>query len=371
MRGAYEAPQKRQDEIEIYESENGLWSLSPPLRQSRDMTYEFTGLGGKVRRIISERPDMENNERAELSYQTMRLAFEHIMSRVIMALQNDEELLTNPPQSLVISGGVASNQFLRTVAASMLRARGFGHMTVTAPKPKWCTDNAAMIAWAGLKMYKAGWTTDLSFLPQGEWPIEEILTGVDCWVWKGAVSPPKSRSNVPASQQDKTELPEKSESQEPSLPSTPNAPSKPVEVGAPGAGAAHRREAQVKSVTQTEDEISETRTKSDDDKASAKPVPGRLLSHDGRHASDSEGPDSPQEGTAQAPPKEPTNRPTQQPRRTPSASKGGSKAAAQPARGRSGTDSSDGPITLLKAAEEQLLRPTALERLMRKADPPY
>lgn len=249
MQGAYEAPQKRHDEIEIYESENGSWSLRPPLRLSRDMTYEFAGFGGQVRKIISERPDMENRERAELAYQTMRLAFEHIMSRVIMALQDDEELLANPPQSLVISGGVASNQFLRTVAASMLQARGFGNMNVTAPRPYLCTDNAAMIAWAGQKMYRAGWTTDLSFLPQAEWPIEEILTGVDCWVRKDAVNPQKSGSNATASQQGKTELPGKPELKEPPLPSTATAPLKRIEIPAPDAGAAPRREAKVKPVT--------------------------------------------------------------------------------------------------------------------------
>ncbi|KAH8775490.1 glycoprotease pgp1 [Diaporthe sp. PMI_573] len=249
MQGAYEAPQKRHDEIEIYESENGSWSLRPPLRLSRDMTYEFAGFGGQVRKIISERPDMENRERAELAYQTMRLAFEHIMSRVIMALQDDEELLANPPQSLVISGGVASNQFLRTVAASMLQARGFGNMNVTAPRPYLCTDNAAMIAWAGQKMYRAGWTTDLSFLPQAEWPIEEILTGVDCWVRKDAVNPQKSGSNATASQQGKTELPGKPELKEPPLPSTATAPLKRVQIRAPDAGAAPRREAKAKSVT--------------------------------------------------------------------------------------------------------------------------
>lgn len=180
----YKAPRKRQDEIEIYQSELGSWSLPPPLRQSRNMVYDFTGLGGKVRAIMDQNPQMSGAERSELAYHTMRLAFEHLMSRAIMALQNDKELLTNPPQSLVLSGGVASNLFLRKVAASMLKARGFGDMSVKAPDPYLCTDNAAMIAWAGKEMYKAGWTTDNRFLPQGEWPIEEIIPGVDCWVHK-------------------------------------------------------------------------------------------------------------------------------------------------------------------------------------------
>lgn len=364
MGDAYNAPQKRQDEIQIYESENGSWFLPPPLRQSRKMKYEFTGLGGKVRAIMSERPDMEDSERSELGYQTMRLAFEHIMSRVILALQNDQELLANPPHSLVISGGVARNPFLRTVAASMLQARGFGNMNVTAPRPTLCTDNAQMIAWAGQKMYKAGWETDLSFLPLDEWPIERILTGVDCWVWKSGSAP-----NVTASQQDEIKLTENSKRQEPPLPSTPSAPLQSSEVDAPDAGAAYQSEAQVKSVTSIGGEFSETTSKNDDGKATAKLVPGRPSSQDERHAPDSEVPDSQPEGAAQTSSNEAAERPAQQRRRTWARKSGNTQAAAQPTRESSGTDSSDDPMTLLNKAEEQLLGPT-VRRVVRAEGTP-
>lgn len=211
MTDAYEPPQKKQDEV--YHAKDGSWSIPPPLRKSQEMIYNFTGLGGKVRAILLERPDMPDQERAELGYTTMRLAFEHIMSRVIMALENDEELLANPPQSLVMSGGVARNDFLRHVAASTLQAHGFGSMIITAPAPMRCTDNAEMIAWAGLKMYEAGWTTDKLFLPQGEWPIEQIITGVDCWLRNDAVASSDTTSDAAASERDKAQLPDSSESQ--------------------------------------------------------------------------------------------------------------------------------------------------------------
>ncbi|KAL1861472.1 hypothetical protein Daus18300_008867 [Diaporthe australafricana] len=215
----YEAPRKRRDEIEIYQSELGSWSLPPPLRQSRNMIYDFTGLGGKVRAIMDQNPQMNGAERSELAYHTMRLAFEHLMSRVIMALQSDKELLADPPQSLVLSGGVASNTFLRKVAASMLKARGFGDMSVKTPSPYLCTDNAAMIAWAGQEMYKAGWTTDNRFLPQGEWPIEEIIAGVDCWVRNDNATSPKPTEDAKAPPHDERQPPEEEQPHEP--PSSP------------------------------------------------------------------------------------------------------------------------------------------------------
>lgn len=297
MRDDYKAPQNHKDDKRIYQSEKGLWSIPPPLRLSQDMIYNFTGLGGKVRAIMGERPDMLSKERAELAYTTMRLAFEHIMSRVIMALQNDPELLANPPQALVISGGVASNEFLRNVAASMLRARGFDNMTVTAPKPGLCTDNALMIAWAGLKMYQAGWTTDLSFLPQREWPIEEVITGVDCWVRNDAVASPEPASNTAPPGPDKPHLTGNSD------------PQKPDAVAAPNTGVANRSGAEAKSITPAEDKVPKTKPKSDDNKSSAEADPGRPPSQNGRRAPRSEGPDSPPANTAQAPTTQPAAEP--------------------------------------------------------------
>lgn len=351
MYDAYQAPQKS----EVYQSKIGPWSIPPPLRKSQEMIYNFTGLGGKVRAIMRERPDMRINERYDLAYATMRLAFEHIMSRVIMALENDEELLANPPQSLVISGGVASNRFLRTVVTSTLQARGFGNMTVTAPKPKNCTDNAAMVAWAGLKMYEAGWTTDQSFLPQGEWPIEEIITGVDCWLRNSVAASPESTSRTAASQRDEAQLPDKPKPQDPPLPSTADAPTKPDAVAAPNASAAHRRKTNAKSATPTEDEVSGSKSKSDNKKPSARPGPGPSSAQDGQHAPDGEGPGSPQEDTARTPPNQATGSPAQS-GRSPRAPKWRTKGKAQPVAIRKVPDN---PIEQLKQAEMQLMSPMA------------
>ncbi|KAK7719829.1 hypothetical protein SLS64_002010 [Diaporthe eres] len=362
MYDSYQAPQKS----EVYQSKIGPWSIPPPLRRSQEMIYNFTGLGGKVRAIMRERPDMPINERYDLAYATMRLAFEHIMSRVIMALENDKELLANPPQSLVISGGVASNRLLRTVVRSTLQARGFGNVTVTAPKPQYCTDNAGMVAWAGLKMYEAGWTTDKSFLPQGEWPIEEIITGVDCWLQNGVAASPKSTSKTAASQRDGAQLPDKPKPQNPPLPSTADVPAEPDAVAAPNVGAAHRRKTNAKSVTPTEDEVSGSKSKSDNKKPSVRPDPGPSSAQDGQHAPDGEGPGSPQEDTARTSPSQATDSPAQS-GRLPRAPNWRTKGKAQPFGVRRVLNE---PSNLVKPTERHLLiamarRPAGAPSLLR------
>lgn len=354
MWDAYQAPQKS----EVYLSKIGPWSVPPPLRRSQEMIYNFTGLGGKVRAIMSERPDMPDDERAELAYTTMRLAFEHIMSRVIMALENDQELLANPPQSLVISGGVASNRFLKTVVTSVLQARGFGNVTVTVPKPQYCTDNALMVAWAGMKMYEAGWTTDKSFLPQGEWPIEQIITGVDCWLQNGVATSPESTSKAAASQRDNPQLSVKSKSQDPPLPSTADVPTEPDAVAAPDAGAAHPHKTNAKSVTPNEDEVSESKSESDDKKRRARPDSGPSSAQGGQHAAGGQGPDSPQEDRARTPPSQASDSPAQS-GRSPWARTRRNKAKAQPPGASTATEQEVDPVNQLKETESQLFGPAA------------
>lgn len=191
----------------VYVSAAHGWTLPPPIRTAFNaLQFEFTGFGGHIRKIMQQRQQttettetetttttMDTAERKELAVQTMKLAFEHVLRKVLLALRTDPDLVAEPPTHLVLSGGVASNAFLRRVAETTLRARGFGGVRVCAPAVRYCTDNAPMVAFAGAQMYlpqeqdadggeEAGWTTDLRFAPKIKWSMEEILSGADCWV---------------------------------------------------------------------------------------------------------------------------------------------------------------------------------------------
>lgn len=188
-REAYSAPATREHEDEFYRSEHG-WEIPPPLRENRAMEYNFTDFHGRIHKILEERPGMAEAERQDLAFDVMRIAFEHVMSRVLLALRQDEELRARPPRHLVLSGGVTANLLLRAVARSTLRARGFPGVRVVAPDPSWCTDNAAMIAYTGALMYRDGWESHHGFHPEVKWPIEEILTGIGYWSRRAGFGPP-------------------------------------------------------------------------------------------------------------------------------------------------------------------------------------
>ncbi|KAL8387752.1 hypothetical protein RB595_009696 [Gaeumannomyces hyphopodioides] len=213
------------------------WALSPPGGDGRKMEFNFSGFLGAVIAIVQKRKQEErdllarasssssaptpqpaatgapssepvashaeppprgptaasstdpshaafcDSERRTLAREVMRLLFENLGSRAIMALQEERRAraeattatttaATTTTRTLVVSGGVASNGFLRHVLRAMLDARGFGHVEVVAPPPRFCTDNAAMIAWAGIEMYEQGWTTDSAVLALKEWAVD-------------------------------------------------------------------------------------------------------------------------------------------------------------------------------------------------------
>jgi N6-L-threonylcarbamoyladenine synthase len=74
-----------------------------------------------------------------------------------------------PLPALVVAGGVAANGAIRTMLADFAAARG---MRFVAP-PLWlCTDNGAMIAWAGAERFAAGLTDGLDFVARPRWPLD-------------------------------------------------------------------------------------------------------------------------------------------------------------------------------------------------------
>ena len=116
---SYTAPSTRAEEIARKITRWG-WALGPPLAETRSgskskaMEFTFSGLGSAVKRICEAKEEMDDEERRDLARESMRIAFEHLASRVGWALQ-DLAQKGAAVGTLVVSGGVASNAFLRTV----------------------------------------------------------------------------------------------------------------------------------------------------------------------------------------------------------------------------------------------------------------
>jgi len=166
------------------------WTINPPYMNpgpEGSITYAksftYSGIGSIVKRIMEKLPEMGEAERRRLAKATMEVAFEHLASRVLFALEQPD---IKNIETLVVSGGVASNQYLKHIFRTILDRNGYKKMRLLFPPPKFCTDNAAMIAWTGIEMYEAGWRTKLDAMVVRKWAIDPRaedggILGIDGW----------------------------------------------------------------------------------------------------------------------------------------------------------------------------------------------
>jgi N6-L-threonylcarbamoyladenine synthase len=171
---SYPIPHSRADEIDKPPNKHG-WTIKTPLSNTRNLSFSFSGIATTANRL-SQSPTLTSSpeERLLLARTVLGTAFEHLASRIIIALES----LRHPSQTtkistLVVSGGVAANSFLRYFLRAVLDARGFSDIKLIFPSVELCTDNAAMIAWAGMEMYEAGYRTSLACEPRRKWSMDD------------------------------------------------------------------------------------------------------------------------------------------------------------------------------------------------------
>jgi len=183
-------PVKRKDEIGKSNNQFG-WQVQAPLADTRDMAFSFTSIATSIERLFHERAGSAENrmstEECLLFARTaLGIAFEHLASRTIIALEN-LRAAHQDISTLVVSGGVAANGFLRHFLRAILDIRGFGHVQLLCPPPWLCTDNAAMIAWCGLEMFQAGFRSGLDIAAVRKWSMDSTaadggILGVGGWM---------------------------------------------------------------------------------------------------------------------------------------------------------------------------------------------
>lgn len=85
--------------------------------------------------------------------------------------KSERAIVQTGRKTLVAAGGVSANVQLREKMASRLSKHG---ATVAYPQPAFCTDNGAMVAYAGYQRLKGGHTSGLGFEAKARWPLEEL-----------------------------------------------------------------------------------------------------------------------------------------------------------------------------------------------------
>ncbi|KRZ06967.1 putative tRNA N6-adenosine threonylcarbamoyltransferase, mitochondrial, partial [Trichinella pseudospiralis] len=134
-----------------------------PLRR-RDCNFSFTGLTSAAVRHIEK---LESSRDVPIRYDVQLLAnfcasfqhalFRHIAKRLLRAFEyvtHRSLLQTDGHKCLVISGGVASNEYFRSGFQFVCSNSGY---ELRCPPPELCTDNGTMIAWYGAEKYNVGY----------------------------------------------------------------------------------------------------------------------------------------------------------------------------------------------------------------------
>ncbi|HEV2303563.1 MAG TPA: tRNA (adenosine(37)-N6)-threonylcarbamoyltransferase complex transferase subunit TsaD [Stellaceae bacterium] len=144
------------------------FSLPRPMQGREGCDFSFSGLKTAVRHIVAERPALDRCDIGDLAAAIELAICEALADRTKNAVR---WLGRQHPEAgaLVVAGGVAANLRLRRRLADLAAGAG---LVFVAPPPDLCTDNAAMIAWAGIERLRLGLIDGLDAPARPRWPLD-------------------------------------------------------------------------------------------------------------------------------------------------------------------------------------------------------
>jgi N6-L-threonylcarbamoyladenine synthase len=150
----------------------GRFRLPRPMKGREGADFSFAGLKTAVRQAIAQLPGgrASTADTSDLCRDFQDAVSEIVADRTRHALQRFRKEWP-AGRALVVAGGVAANAALRAVLAGAASEAG---LDFVAPPLRYCTDNAAMIAWAGIERLALGQRDRLDFAPRPRWPLSEL-----------------------------------------------------------------------------------------------------------------------------------------------------------------------------------------------------
>jgi N6-L-threonylcarbamoyladenine synthase len=156
------------DESQVHsQSADRLFKLPRPLLNSGDLNFSFSGLKTAVLSLVNKHQPLNAATKAELAWEFQE-AITDVLSAKCMAALRETGL-----DNLVVSGGVGANLRLRIKLNAAVRAK---LCKVSYPRLEFCTDNGAMIAFAGaMRLQAANVNGGYGFSVKPRWDLAELL----------------------------------------------------------------------------------------------------------------------------------------------------------------------------------------------------
>jgi N6-L-threonylcarbamoyladenine synthase len=150
------------------------FQLPRPMLGRDNCDFSFSGLKTAVRRALeSIEQESTDHEATAQDHADLCAAFQLAVGDVLADRTNRAMKLFREQHPdghrLVIAGGVAANKAIGERLSTVTEDTGF---ELIVPPPGLCTDNAAMVAWAGLERLKLGLTSDMTVSARARWPLD-------------------------------------------------------------------------------------------------------------------------------------------------------------------------------------------------------
>ena len=145
-------------------------ALPRPMLGRSEPHFSLAGLKTALRHEAMKREPLGEQDVADLCASFQEAAVDVVSDRTGRAMELYVDALGPDAQkALVVAGGVAANQRLRAALADAAAKQGFA---LILPPAELCTDNAAMVAWAGAERLVRGLVDDLAAPSRARWPLD-------------------------------------------------------------------------------------------------------------------------------------------------------------------------------------------------------
>lgn len=157
-------------EAEAAQGDAGRFQFPRPLLDRPGCDMSFSGLKTALLRardaLVAEKGGITVQDRRDLCAGFQAAVAEVLAKKTSRAI----DMVDARPTALAVAGGVAANRAIRAMLETVSDQKGLPFL---APPLRLCTDNAAMIAWAGIEQLRAGLSPTTDFVARPRWPLDE------------------------------------------------------------------------------------------------------------------------------------------------------------------------------------------------------
>jgi len=156
-------------EVAAREGDPERFALPRPLFGKPEPDFSLSGLKTAVRLAAEAIQPLGDRDVADLCASFQAAVVDCVIDRTRVAIRAFRHEI-GQPSALVVAGGVGAN---RAIRHALQRSATEAGLRLVIPPPKLCTDNGAMIAWAGIERLRRGFSDMLDVAARPRWPLDE------------------------------------------------------------------------------------------------------------------------------------------------------------------------------------------------------